>query len=297
MPRNSEKNGVTVETVSLQSQRQFTVIQWTSLVMVALAFVAVYAPTFGWLWKRWMMGVWYQAHGVLVPFVAAYLIWRRLRNYKGEGAAKDSALGFLLLVPALLMHVVDTRLWSQILSAVSIVPALMGLSLLFLGRSRTFAILFPLLLLFFMIPLPSAAIQPVILVLRKLSAVGTEEALKSIGITLFRSGTSLEFINGSLNIDDPCSGFSTLAATVIFTLIVLYIGRINHFRSLIILAFAPPVALCANIFRCTMLSLMFLHLGRESLNTFLHPLSGYAAYAMGIGLQFGILELLRRRRE
>ena len=151
-------------------------------------------------------------------------------------------------------------------------------------------------LLIFMIPLPSVVIQPLIQVLRKLSAVGTEHVLKLFGIPVFRSGTSLEFVSGSLNIADACSGFATLSATLAFTVIVIYLWRMGLIRSFVLLALAPPVALCANIFRCTMLCLMFIYLGRESLETFLHPLSGYLAYGIGIGLQFGMVELLRRRK-
>jgi exosortase len=293
--KNMKSDNVTAEMVSSNNQARLSAIQWTSLILVALTFVAVYAPTFAWLWKRWMMGIWYQNHGLVVPFVVAFLIHRRLRNFESEGLPEGSGLGFLFLIPALMLHVLDNHLWSQILSAVSIVLALIGLSLLFLGRSRTLAIWFPLGLIFFMIPLPSVVIQPVMLVLRKLSAVGTEQLLRPFGIPVFRSGTSLEFVNGSLNIADACSGFATLSATLAFTVIVLYLWRVGLLRAIFLLTLAPPVALGANIFRCTLLSLMFIYLGRESLNTFLHPFSGYLAYGVGIGFQFGFFQFLKRR--
>lgn len=291
-----QRENVNGGTVIFQSHPPLGAVQLASIIMVVLSFLAVYAPTLGWLWKRWMMGIWYHAHGALVPFVAAYIIWKRLRAYEGKEPVEGSALGFLFLVPALLMHLVDTMLWSQILSAVSMVPAVIGLSFLLLGRSRTLAIWFPLVLLFFMIPIPSAAIQPILLVLRKLSAVGTEELLRLMGVPLVRTGTVLEFINGSVNIDNPCSGFATLSATLAFTVIAVYIWPIGLFRSLAILSLAPPLALCANILRCTMLSLLVIHFGIEVLHTFLHSLSGYLAYFVAIGLQVGFLELLRRRK-
>jgi len=269
-------------------------VQRSLLVMVALLFLAVYGPTLVWLWKRWMMGVWYQSHGILIPFVSAWLVWRRLKSWQGKGADQGSALGFFFLVPALFMHVVDTRLWTQILSALSIVPAAIGLSFLFLGRSRTLAIWFPLVLLFLMIPIPSVAFQPIILVLRKLTAVGTEAVLRLAGIPLVRTGTVLEFTNGALNIDDPCSGLTTLMATLAFTVIAIYVWPTGTRRSLLFLMLAPLVALCANIIRVLILTFMFINFGEESLDTFWHPLSGYLAYVFGIGFQIGMLGLLRR---
>ncbi|MCP4118029.1 MAG: exosortase/archaeosortase family protein [Desulfobacteraceae bacterium] len=264
-----------------------------SVFMVMLAFIAVYAPTIAWLWERWMMGIWYNAHGILIPFVSAYIIWRQLRSNDSEGAEEGSPLGFLFLVPALIMHVIDTRLWSQILSAVSIVPALIGISLLLMGRSRTRIILFPLLLLCFMIPIPSAVSQPVLLVLRKLSAMGTENFIRVISIPVLRMGTELFFPGGSVNIANPCSGFATLSATVAFTGIAVYLWPVGLFRSIVLLVVAFPVALCANILRCIMLSLMIMRYGSAILDTFLHPLSGYLAYFVAIGFQTCLLIVQR----
>ena len=64
----------------------------------------------------------------------------------------SSAWGFLILVPALALHVLDAGMHSQILSAVASILAIPGLSLLFLGIYRTRAIGFPLAFMFFYTP-------------------------------------------------------------------------------------------------------------------------------------------------
>jgi exosortase len=265
------------------------------VVLLSAAFAAVYWPTAKWLWMRWQMGVWYNEHGVLIPVISAYMIWHKLSGEKCRRVEEGNAYGFLLLVPALVLHVIDNLVWSQILSALSIVPALVGLSFLLLGRSLTFAILVPLLLLFFMIPIPLAASQPVVLVLRTLTTIGAEKTLMLMGYSAYSSGTSLELINGPVNVGDPCSGFSTLYATVAFTIFLAYMWPQGLLRSSLFVLLAFPMALCANVFRVVMLCLLKIYYGDQIFDTFLHPLSGYVAYFLAVGLQGGLMWVFRKR--
>lgn len=288
-PRNDGK-------VDSLGHSSLSIIQQACLIMLAPAFVAVYGPTIGWLWQKWTTGwSFHQIHGLAVPFAVAFLIWRKMIAYNWNRRAEEgSALGFLFIIPSLAIHVLDTSLWFQTPSALSIVPTLIGLSLLFLGRLRTLHILFPLLLLFFMVPLPSAITQPIFPLLRKISAFGTEEVLSGVGVSFFRSETIFEFVNGSVNIDDPCSGQNTIMATLAFTCVVLSLRPTGLLQSLLLVAFALPVAISANIFRISILSLLVAYLGTAPLHTFLHPLSGYLGFFIAVAAQLSLFKLLKR---
>ena len=115
---------------------------WASRILVLLVgieLVALYAPTVSWLVSRWTMSVWHNAHGLLIPPAVAWFAWQELRPLRGLPRS-GSAWGLAFLIPALGMHVLDTGMHTQILSAASIVMALPGLALLFLGTERTKAI-------------------------------------------------------------------------------------------------------------------------------------------------------------
>src|SRR5574338_1150872 len=58
--------------------------------------IVLYAPTGKFLWERWTMSVWHNAHGLLVPPVVAYLIYQELKRFEGP-APRSSAWGFALL--------------------------------------------------------------------------------------------------------------------------------------------------------------------------------------------------------
>ena len=260
----------------------------TPLLFVLLAVLAVYGPTLRWLFDRWMLGVWYNAHGLLVPFISGYMIWMRLRSSATINPLNSSGTGLIFLVGALLLHVVDTVMWTQILSALSIVPAMIGLSLIFFGSAATRSIWLPLLLLVFMVPIPSAFLQPIVNFMRSITAAGASIVLNLIGVPLFHTGTYIEIPNAVINVAHACSGFATFSATLAFTALLLWLYPMKLKAMGLLLLTVLPVALTANIIRNVFLIMLTLNYGLQILDTFWHPLSGYIMYIIAIGIQLVI---------
>src|SRR5947209_1910851 len=101
-----------------------------ALVLVGIELVLLYAPTVRWLWSRWTMSVWHNAHGMFVPPLAAFLAWHELKDHPELRRESGSAVGFVLLAPALILSALDAGMHTELLSSVSLVLALPGLSLL-----------------------------------------------------------------------------------------------------------------------------------------------------------------------
>ena len=251
---------------------------WAFIVLALL--VAVYAPTVYWLWGRWTMSVWQHAHGLLIPPVVAYFCWLELRDLRGR-PLDPSAWGFLFLVPALLLHVIDTGLGTQLLSAISIVLAAPGLSLLLLGVERTKAIAFPLAFLAFMLPIPLAVTARLHLVLRYIAADATAWLLPFVGVPVFQEQTYLHLANGTLHVADACSGFSTLYASVAVAFLTAYACK-SWRRRLIVLVAAVPIAVAANIVRMVLLGVLSYYQGFYVLDTWMHPASGMLTFVLAL---------------
>ena len=252
--------------------------------LVAVGLLLLYAPTVRWLFDRWTMGIWYNGHGLFIPPVVAYLCWTALRPLKGK-PAESSAWGFAFLVPALLAHTLDTGIHSQILSAVAMLMALPGLSLLFLGPTRTRAIAFPLAFSIFMLPIPLAVTDYIQPVLREIGTAGAAMVLPLLGITVFSEGTTLHLQNGDLFVGDGCSGFSTLyAATAVAALSAF---MCNYRRGRIqTLAAAAPIAIASNVLRIVLLASLVNWTGLDVLETWMHPASGMLTFAVSLPLIF-----------
>ena len=265
---------------SAQASARVDVRLW----LVLLALVAIYAPTVAWLWDRWTMSVWHNAHGMLIPFVVAYFVRDELQRYDGP-AEPGSPWGFAWLVPALGLHVIDGAMHTQLLSAASMVLAMPGLSLLFLGPSRTRRILFPLLFLAFMLPIPLGVTERIHLALRHLTARGVEHLIPLLGVPLFRDNLILETGETRLFVADACSGFSTLYAAMTVACLTAYFCPVPWRKAAVLLC-AAPIAIGANILRVSLLVLLVRYYGNGVLDTWMHEASGILTFVLALPLIF-----------
>ncbi len=250
----------------------------------AALLVLVYQPTLAWLVERWTISVWHNAHGALVLPVALWLMWQELRPTWRAGPA-SSAWGWLFVVPALLLHVLDLGMHTQLLSAVSFVVLLPGLSLLLLGASRTRRIAFPLAFTALMLPIPLALTERLHLVLRHIAAEACAYLVPLLGIPVYKVGTTLQLSNASLLVADACSGFSTLYAAGAVALLTMYISASPARRLLVALLFAP-IAIAVNVVRVALLVVLVYWQGTDVLATSLHELSGIVTFLIALPVIF-----------
>jgi len=256
--------------------------RWFWLAPFALAF----APTAAWLWERWTDSVFTNGHGVFMPFVLAYLVREYLKR-DTDPEPRSSAWGFAFLAPAFALLVLDAGINTELLSAIALVLALPGISLLLLGARRTVGIAFPLAIALFMVPIPAGAIDRVVGVLRTISAIGTTWVVPLVGMPIGRLGTTLSVPGLTVEVADNCSGYSTLYAAVLTSLILAQLTS-SRARRVALLLGAVPLALACNILRVSALVLLSKQYGVEILDTSLHPGSGIVLFGVVILALFAI---------
>ena len=254
------------------------------LVIVAIELIVLFVPTVRFLIDRWTVSVWHNAHGMFVPPLVAWFAWQELKT-RTALPTEGSAWGFLLLVPALTLHALDAGIHTELLSAVALLIALPGLSLLFLGLERTKAIAFPLCFMVFALPIPLGITETLHLALRHMTVAATSAVLPYLGVSVFTEGTTLHLTNGALQVADACSGFSTLYAAFAVATLAAYTAASRTRRVLVLLA-AAPIAIASNILRVILLVVMVQGWGADSLHTILHPLSGLMTFALALPLIF-----------
>jgi exosortase len=242
---------------------------------VLLLCLAAFAPTLRWMYREWTVSVWVNDHGLFMPFAMAWLAHRKLRDYEGD-PGEASAWGFLPLTAGLALSVLDANAQSRYLAALGLLLALAGLSLLLLGRRRSWAIRMPLLLGVLLLPVPFSVVAP--LGLRIFTAKGVLELLHGLGFTALREGTLLHMPpTHNFVVADACSGANTLWAAFAIAL-VLAVTHPSLWRRLALIAVAPLLAVGANVLRVTLLVLLTRWLGTELLDTPIHEATGVATF-------------------
>jgi exosortase len=252
--------------------------------LIALQLGFLYAPTCLWLWERWTMSVWQNGHGILVAVVVFYLVRGELKKLKSLPLGSNP-WGFAILIPALLIHMLDTGIHSQLLSGFALFLSLPGLALLFLGTERTKAIFFPLLILFLTLPIPLVFTESIHLVLRKIATKSVAWLLELLGVPVFSSGTLLEVEGGSLMVADACSGFATLYAAITIALLTAYFCHSPR-RRILLLLIAAPLAIAVNIMRVLLLTLLVNWFGLDVLATAAHEISGLLTFVIALPIIF-----------
>jgi len=255
-----------------------------ALWLAAALLLLLFAPTMLWLWGRWTMSIWHNGHGIIIALVVGYLVWVELRKQR-DLPISSNPWGFAILIPALLLHMLDTSMHSQLLSAFALFLSLPGISLLFLGTERTKAIIFPLSTLFLTLPIPLFLTESIHLALRHIAADSVAWLLPFFGVPVFATGTLLEIPNGSLLVADACSGFSTLYATITVAILTAYLCPVAN-RKILVLLIAIPLAIGVNIVRVLLLALLVHWVGLDVLKTSAHEISGLLTFAVALPVIF-----------
>jgi len=244
-------------------------------VAVCLLCLSPFAPTVQWMYREWTKSIWANDHGIFIPFVMLWLARNALR--KDSGPVESSAAGFLPLGAGLALAVIDANAQSHYLSAVGLLLALPGLSLLLLGERRTLALRVPLVISVLLVPIPYSLAGP--LALRSITAAGVLPLLHAMGYSAVREGTLIVLPSGSFLVADACSGIATLYASLAAMLVLAATSR-SHWRRIALLLAAPVLAIGSNVVRVTLLMVLADRFGIWLLDTKIHEASGVATFGV-----------------
>jgi exosortase len=233
------------------------------------------------------------SHGLLVPFISLFLIWKKRGKINWKDA-KSSNIGLVVFIVSLVFYIVGYAGGVEVLPRLTIVSTLIGLIIFNFGLNIFSVIAFPLLFLFFMVPAPVSIVGlvsfPLQLIATKISAF----IINSFSIPVLREGNMLYFTDTSLEVAEACSGIRSLVSYLMLGFLFAYLmnGSIRR-RSIIVLS-TMPLAFFANLLRGTGTGLLAHFFGSRVARGFLHEFSGMAIFAFGFILLFVIYNLLER---
>src|SRR5688500_2405492 len=145
------------------------------------------------------------SHGFLIPLFSAYVIWER-REHLRALPSRGSSWGLVLLAGAMSLLLLGVIGSENFLMRSSLVVAIAGLVLFHRGRPTLAAIAFPILFLFFMVPLPAIAFNAIAFPLQGLAAKNATWTIEQLGMPVLRDGNVIHLSQISLGVTEACSG-------------------------------------------------------------------------------------------
>lgn len=255
------------------------------LKMVLLSFLVIaltilYLPVIVPLFKQWMNDPNYR-HGLLVPVISGIMIYRRRKDMADIDILPAALPGTALIILSSVLLVAGTAGSELFTARLSLPIMIIGLSLFLAGKRFTETILFPLLFLFLMIPLPYIIFYKLTFPLQILSARLSSGMLSLIGINVIRRGNILILPNYTLEVVAACSGLRSLMTMFTLSVIMAALLSISFPRKTILVLLSIPAAIAANTIRLVTIALGATFVGAEFAGGTMHNISGLVVFGVG----------------
>jgi exosortase D (VPLPA-CTERM-specific) len=270
-------------------------LPWTS---IAAAVLAVGIS----LWLFWdglvrMWGWWMEepeySHGLLIPPIAAFLIWQqkdRLEQLDFRGSWWGVV--FVLLGGVLLMMGQLATIYTLVQYAYLV--TLFGLALAFVGPPGFRLLTVPLFILTFMIPLPQFVLANLSTKLQLLSSQLGVFFIRLFGISVFVEGNVIDLGSYKLQVAEACDGLRYLFPLMTLGFLMAYFYKGALWKRVVLFLSSIPIAVAMNSLRVGTIGVMVEHWGISMAEGFLHEFQGWAVFMASAALMLGEITLLNR---
>ncbi len=267
------------------------------LVALGILFAAILIPLYrrsaAELYDAYTLVDSYYTHGPIVPLISlffAYRLWPKARAVAKP--APFLAIFFILIAIASLLT--GDFLGFRIFTEVSLIPMVVALVLLFMGIKAARIWWFPILFLFFMIPIPASITQSISLRLKLFAAEASVQLANLITLPLVREGSFIYWPGDQLIIGDVCGGLRSLIALLALGAIMGYISQTRPVARWLIFAIGAPIAIVSNIARIFFLCVVGYNYGSEVAAGKVHDYSGVLIFVVAFAL-FLVVDTIMRR--
>lgn len=273
---------------------------WRILIVLS-AFALLWLEVVNHLRNEWSLNAQY-SYGWIVPFLAAFVFWRRWSQRPTAEPPSSRALPITLIVLCALF-LFPIRLiaeanpdWRLVSWAFAVTAATLSISFIYLlggfGWLRQFA--FPILFFLVAVPWPVQFEQHVIQGLMRAVTAINVSILNAIGVPALQHGNVIEVASGLIGIEEACSGVRSLQATLMISLFLGELYSFNWPRRILLVVAGAFLAFVSNIGRTAMLVWIGANRGTDALEKWHDPAGLTILLICLFGLWF--ISLFIRRR-
>jgi exosortase len=236
----------------------------------------------------------YYSHGFLVPLVAWWLF---AAQRPALGAPGRDPRGLTALGLAALLLTAGFALGSPTVLGLSVVGAAAALVLTAWGPAGLRRVAFPVGFLLFMVPLPPALLDPLILRLQFWVSGAGVGALHWLGFTVLREGNVVVLPGDQqLFVDEACSGITSVVTLLPLGAVLAHLGARGWLRRTAVMLAVVPIAMFGNWLRVLGTVAAAQRYGTERvLAGPLHESAGLLTFVFACSLLVGLGALLRAR--
>ena len=256
-------------------------ISWPAVAWFGILLIAVYFPILRHLVVQWSTDD-YVSHGFFVPLVAGYIASQR-REKLLSIEWKPAWWGVGLLVWAGLQAYLGMLGAELFLQRTAFLLSLVAVLLILGGTTLVRELAFPLLLLPFMIPLPTVVYNQITFPLQLFASAVAEKSLDVLSIPVLRDGNILELASQKLDVAEACSGIRSLLSLSFLSLVYAYFFDRKVWMRWVLLLATVPIAIIANSARVTLTG-VFSEIDPSLAQGFFHEAEGWVIFVVALAI-------------
>jgi len=261
--------------------------------LLLIAFLWSYWPELTDLWRLWQRSDEYSS-GLLVPFLAVYVLWTR-RHDLAQCEIRPSVLcGLLAFLGAQAFRQFGLFFGYDSAQRLSVVLSLGALVLLLFGWRILGKALTTLLFLFLMVPWPVGLQGAIALPLQRWATSSAVFCLETAGYDVVQHVNVIDIEGTRIEVAWACNGLRMITAFFVIGGLVVLLVRRAWWEKLLVLASSLPVALLCNTVRLTVTAIAFTMVEGERWDEIFHDFGGYAMMPLAIAIVVAELWLLRK---
>jgi len=240
-------------------------------------------------------------HGFMVPLFSGFLVWQRRKQLAALPPPTGSWIGLPVLLAGVGALLLGELAAENFLMRSSLIVVLAGLVLFHLGRDSFRVLAFPLLFLFFMVPLPATLFYAMAFPLQSLAARNAAWTLDRLGVPVLLDGNVIHLTRLSLGVAEACSGIRSLIS--LFSVAVGWAALTipGIWGMAVFVAAVIPITIFANAGRVVATGLIAQWFGIEYAQGFFHTFSSWLVFVFAFVCLLGIHRVIRlvqaRRQE
>jgi exosortase D (VPLPA-CTERM-specific) len=230
---------------------------------------------------------------ILIPPIAAFLVWQqkdRLERMPFDGSWWG--VGLVLLGGGLLLLGQLATIYTLVQYAYLVTTY--GCVLAFTGRRAFRLLAVPLLILAFMIPLPSFLFFNLSTKLQLISSELGVWFMRLIGISVFVEGNVIDLGGYKLQVAEACDGLRYLFPLMTLGFLIAYFYKGAWWKRATLFLSSVPITIVMNSWRIGTIGFMVEHWGIGMAEGFLHEFQGWMVFMLSAGLLITEMMLLNR---
>jgi len=216
-------------------------------------------------------------HGIMIPFIVAFLIWQKKDKLEAIQFT-NSVGGFLLVLLGIMLYFLGELSSIYILIQYAFLLTLIGVILSIIGF-RSFKVIFvPLLMLFFMLPLPNFLFNDLSAQLQLISSQLGVAVIRLFDISVYLEGNIIDLGVYKLQVVEACSGLNYLFPLMTLGFIASYFFTGSLWKKAVIFLSSIPITIFMNSLRIGMIGVTVEYWGIEMADGVLHDFEGWAVF-------------------